>query len=64
VKKCGKIEVGGGPSRAADAAGTVVPETMPSTSVVMSTTVPIVENAKKEIAFWFKEGEVQTYKSA
>ena len=23
VKKCGKIEVGGGPSRAADAAGTV-----------------------------------------
>jgi hypothetical protein len=36
---------------------------MPSTSVVMSTTVPIVENAKKEIAFWF-EGEVQTCKSA
>ena len=23
-----------------------------------------VENAKKEIALWFKEGEVQTYKSA
>jgi nucleoside diphosphate kinase len=23
-----------------------------------------VKNAKKEIALWFKEGEVQTYKSA
>jgi hypothetical protein len=57
----------GGPSRAADAAGMVV-VVLQDYAIDVGRNIchgsDSVENAKKEIALWFKEGEVQTYKSA